>query len=113
MNNNDAQKMKLLSRQKEIQYLNQCFDNDTLFQLISTIESIYIKDGNKINSESGFYDKSNSHERFPLQQRVGQVKNQSIAFKYVYLTDIKEYGDFKFSSNMNKNLTIHYLEKFR
>jgi len=39
-NNNDAQKMKLLSRQKEIQCLNQCFDNDTLLQLISTIESI-------------------------------------------------------------------------
>ena len=30
-----------------------------------------------------------------------------------YLLDIKEYGSFKFPSNMDKNLIFDYLKKYR
>lgn len=113
MKNNNSQKMALLSRNKEKQCLDQCYDIDTLLQLISTIESVFIKDGNKINRQFGFYDKTNSHEKYSLQERVGQAKNQLKIFKMVYLIDIKEYGSFKFPSNMDKNLIIDYLKKYR
>ena len=30
-----------------------------------------------------------------------------------YLLDIKKYGSFKFPSNMDKNLIVDYLKKYR